>query len=180
MLGAFSCAPQRTPRDPSTIPTGADRRAVFAACDKGMHAAPATVTDLIGDHPLITAALVLTVILFALANRGRNKKAQTDDRRMFTGTQKQEAKRRAGGRCEHSSAGFRCKQPGQHADHIYPWSKGGATEMSNCQSLCARHNLQKSAKVPSPFYIHRLQRRRGRYFPPGVSPRVEWRLGRAH
>lgn len=145
-----------------------------------MFAASATVTDVVAAHPLITAAAVLLILLFLATRRRNDKKPQQDQRRMFTGPQKQEAKRRAGGRCEHSSVGFRCKQPGQHADHIYPWSKGGATEMSNCQSLCARHNLQKSATVPSPFYIHRLQRRRGRYFPAGVNPRVEWRLGRAH
>ena len=143
--------------------------------------ATTTVTELLADHPLGVGIAVLVLIIFiAVKARGGKRKAQTDQRRMFTSWQKQEAKRRAGGRCEHSSLGFRCKQPGQHADHIYPWSKGGATEMSNCQSLCATHNLQKSAMVPSPFYIHRLQRRRGRYFPTGTPVRVEWRLGRAH
>lgn len=33
-----------------------------------------------------------------------------------------------------------------HADHIVPWSKGGKTEESNCQVLCASCNLQKSNK----------------------------------
>ncbi|WIB65497.1 HNH endonuclease [Curtobacterium sp. MCBD17_040] len=140
----------------------------------------APLTAFVGSHPLVAAGVALALVVVAVARKGRGDgKPQTDQRRMFSGAQKQEAKRRAGGRCEHSSAGFRCKQPGQHADHIYPWSKGGATEMSNCQSLCATHNLQKSNHVPSPFYIHRLQRRRARYFPTGVSPRVEWRLGRA-
>ena len=31
------------------------------------------------------------------------------------------------------------------ADHIKPWSKGGKTEMSNCQMLCKFHNNEKKA-----------------------------------
>ena len=33
-----------------------------------------------------------------------------------------------------------------HADHIMPWSKGGKTELSNCQMLCRECNSQKSDK----------------------------------
>lgn len=33
-----------------------------------------------------------------------------------------------------------------HADHIQPWSKGGKTEESNCQMLCAAHNESKGNK----------------------------------
>lgn len=32
------------------------------------------------------------------------------------------------------------------ADHIIPWSKGGKTEISNCQMLCKHHNRSKGAK----------------------------------
>ena len=31
------------------------------------------------------------------------------------------------------------------ADHIKPWSKGGKTELSNCQMLCKFHNNEKKA-----------------------------------
>jgi len=35
-----------------------------------------------------------------------------------------------------------------HFDHILPWSKGGSsTTDENIQLLCARHNLEKSAKI---------------------------------
>ena len=51
--------------------------------------------------------------------------------------------------------------------------------MSNCQSLCAPHNLAKSAQVPSRFYMKRLAARRAKYFPAGVNPQVEWRPGKA-
>jgi len=33
-----------------------------------------------------------------------------------------------------------------HADHIIPWSKGGKTELDNCQMLCITCNLKKSNK----------------------------------
>lgn len=29
------------------------------------------------------------------------------------------------------------------ADHVSPWSKGGATEESNCEMLCVTHNRDK-------------------------------------
>ena len=29
------------------------------------------------------------------------------------------------------------------ADHVTPWSKGGATDISNCQMLCRTHNRAK-------------------------------------
>ncbi|MEY4630035.1 MAG: hypothetical protein RIQ81_155 [Pseudomonadota bacterium] len=46
----------------------------------------------------------------------------------------------------------RCRQCGAndnlHFDHILPWSKGGTSLMAeNIQLLCARHNLQKGARL---------------------------------
>ena len=29
------------------------------------------------------------------------------------------------------------------ADHVTPWSKGGATDIRNCQMLCKTHNRAK-------------------------------------
>ena len=34
-----------------------------------------------------------------------------------------------------------------HADHKIPWSKGGKTELDNCQVLCVQCNLSKSNKL---------------------------------
>jgi hypothetical protein len=34
-----------------------------------------------------------------------------------------------------------------HADHIYPWSKGGETSIANGQALCSNCNLIKSNKI---------------------------------
>ena len=35
------------------------------------------------------------------------------------------------------------KLPEMDADHVTPWSKGGATDISNCQMLCRTHNRAK-------------------------------------
>lgn len=32
------------------------------------------------------------------------------------------------------------------ADHVTAWSKGGATDISNCQMLCKSHNRAKGNK----------------------------------
>jgi 5-methylcytosine-specific restriction endonuclease McrA len=151
-----------------------------------MNAIDSALTDTSGfigffvEHPsaLLVIALVIAVILITRAVR-RALPVTKDDQRLFTSFQKQETKRRAGMRCEHSALGFRCSKPGEHADHVYPHSKGGMTAMSNCQSLCAPHNLRKSAQLPSKFYMLRLEKRRAKYFPEGVDPRVEWRQGRS-
>jgi hypothetical protein len=138
------------------------------------------ISGWIFDNPIIALIIVGGVFIGAIARTAAGKRpVAKDERRMFTAQQKAEAKRLAGGRCEHSTLGFRCGTPGAHADHIYPWSRGGATAMTNCQSLCAKHNLQKSAQIPTRFYVKRLEKRRRGYFPAGTSPTVEWRLGLA-
>lgn len=134
------------------------------------------------DVPWAVIALVALVILLLTQSRQsrRNHRRQTDPQRTFTKEQRQRGAYRCGGQCEHKTLlGRRCTRPGEHGDHIYPWSFGGATAMSNYQHLCARHNLAKSNHVPSKLYIWRLERRRRHYFPEGEDPRVEWRMGRA-
>lgn len=134
---------------------------------------------------VLGAAAVLLLALYGkyrkqFKNRRRSH-GNTDGKRLFTPAQKAEGARRAGnGRCEHKHPiWFRCFRKGAHGDHIYPHSRGGATAMSNLQMLCPKHNLAKSATIPSPLYVWRLERRRARYFPQGVSPKVEWRADRA-
>lgn len=114
-----------------------------------------------------------------LAGRGSGDRYSRDPRRAFTPNQRLAANRRAGGRCENSTFGFRCRQQGSHADHVVPWSRGGATELSNCQWLCQTHNLRKSNTVPSFVYLGRLERRRRSYFPPGEATQIVWRMGAA-
>ncbi|WP_159600721.1 HNH endonuclease [Agromyces humi] len=127
--------------------------------------------------------IVVALVLIGLAiggGRYRGRPDQLDSRRRFTDAQRREGSRRAGdGRCEHKLPMWvRCRKTGTHADHIYPHSRGGQTTLSNLQMLCPHHNLAKSDKIPSALYVWRLERRRTRYFPAGVSPKVEWRRGR--
>lgn len=51
----------------------------------------------------------------------------------------------ADGRCEKCGAEL---AEGWHADHIHPWSKGGATDMDNGQALCPSCNLKKGDSPP--------------------------------
>ena len=145
--------------------------------DNALASATAFIHFLIAN-PVLVALIVGVFIAVALFRAAAKRRLPaTDDKRMFSGPEKAECKRRAGNRCEHSQFGFRCRTPSAHADHVYPWARGGQTTMSNCQSLCATHNLRKSATIPGKFYITRLEKRRHRYFPAGVSPKVEWRQG---
>lgn len=47
---------------------------------------------------------------------------------------------------------YRCRLCGSHldlhVDHIFPESKGGRTELSNLQTLCAPCNTKKGASIP--------------------------------
>lgn len=49
------------------------------------------------------------------------------------------------GKCTICGKHFEIDQ--MHADHIYPWSKGGRTTLENCQMLCTNDNLRKAAQV---------------------------------
>ncbi|GAB3161689.1 hypothetical protein GCM10027059_12500 [Myceligenerans halotolerans] len=96
-----------------------------------------------------------------------------DPRRDYPGPVRREAFGRAGGRCEYTSIpGVRCRRAAEHADHLHPWSRGGATTLANAVASCARHNLVKSDRILAPSVIWALQQRRRRYFPPGADVRA--------
>lgn len=38
------------------------------------------------------------------------------------------------------------KLDGMDADHVSAWSKGGKTDISNCEMLCKTHNRAKGNK----------------------------------
>ncbi|ACV79091.1 HNH endonuclease [Nakamurella multipartita DSM 44233] len=133
--------------------------------------------------PPVTAAgaAVAALVLIRLVRSARQRMPViTAPRRAFTAAERREGLARSGGRCEYKHPLWRrCRQLAAHADHVYPWSRGGWTARSNLQMLCQRHNLVKGAKPPSRLYLWRLRRRRRRYFPPGAARRIEWRGHRA-
>lgn len=51
----------------------------------------------------------------------------------------------ADGKCSNPECGSEL-QPGWHADHVQPYSRGGATELVNGQALCPPCNLKKGTK----------------------------------
>ena len=62
------------------------------------------------------------------------------------------------------------------ADHVYPWSRGGPTVVSNGQALCHHHNRRESNLRPPWWYVLSLERRRADYVPSGVEVRVLARM----
>lgn len=63
--------------------------------------------------------------------------------RIIPSAVKQEVWKRDGGRCAQCGS-----EENLHFDHIVPFSKGGTSLLSdNIQLLCARHNLEKSARI---------------------------------
>ena len=124
--------------------------------------------------PLIIGLIVLTA---PLPGRG-----PASHRRDPWRTFKYDARRmvfaRAGNRCEAAALVFfgRCSEAAADADHVYPWSRGGATVVSNAQALCRGHNRSKSNLKPPWWYVLLLERRRRDYFPAGADVKVCGRL----
>ncbi|MFI8778082.1 HNH endonuclease [Brachybacterium paraconglomeratum] len=131
------------------------------------------------QHPWLLVPVAVTLLAgVVLASPAGGACESRDPRRGFTVAERREAFERAGHRCEHKALLWhRCTNTPTQGDHIFPWSRGGRTAMSNQQALCPFHNSRKSGTVPTRMYILRLQWRRRRYFPAGVTPRVHWRPG---
>ena len=69
----------------------------------------------------------------------------------FTKEQKRELWQRQGGICPVSKREIPIGEMFDHtlwqADHIYPFDKGGLTELDNGQLICAKENNEKSNKT---------------------------------
>lgn len=68
--------------------------------------------------------------------------------RAFDERTRQEVYLKQKGLCNHCKQKFDIKD--MQADHKVAWSKGGKTEISNCQMLCAKCNNNKSARAENP------------------------------
>jgi len=70
-----------------------------------------------------------------------------DQKRSFDDYEKCVIWRRDNGICQYPHCGLSVSWSDFHADHIYPWSKGGPTTIKNGQVLCRKHNLEKGSKI---------------------------------
>ncbi|HZJ83801.1 MAG TPA: HNH endonuclease signature motif containing protein [Clostridia bacterium] len=62
--------------------------------------------------------------------------------RAFTESQKRQVYEKQKGICKNCGEHFKFKE--MHGDHITPWSRGGKTDIENCQMLCQECNRRKS------------------------------------
>lgn len=122
-------------------------------------------------------AVAVLVAVGALAQRlsgfERRWAGEKDPQRMYSVEQRRVIHGRAGGQCEYTGWGWqRCPRASEHADHLHPHAKGGATSLLNGVASCATHNTSKGAKILPKSKVRSLERRRRRYFPEGVDVRV--------
>jgi hypothetical protein len=135
-----------------------------------------------GLRPYVPVLALLGALLVVLASplpgRGPRLFQRRDPWRGFKFTTRRAVMTRAGGRCEAPTflVWGRCHDPATEVDHVYPWSRGGPTVVSNGQALCRTHNRRKSNLRPPWWYVLSLERRRAAYFPPDVTVRVLGRM----
>lgn len=128
------------------------------------------LTNAVTENPLLLAVAGFFALVAVIHRVNSNRKKPTDPSRLFSAIQRIEGFARAGGRCELEILPFiRCRRDAHHGDHFLPWSKGGSTSMGNFVAACARCNTSKGSKVPTAFATFRLEMRRRRYFPQGMT-----------
>lgn len=131
------------------------------------------------QFPLLAVVVVALILLAApLPGRGPRMFTTNDPWRSYRFGPRDSVMHRAGGRCEAAAflAWGRCREVATQVDHVYPWSRGGATIISNGQALCQDHNRRKSNARPPWWYVLALERRRTGYFPPGTDVQVHSRM----
>jgi hypothetical protein len=127
---------------------------------------------------LALVGVLLLVLTLRMPGRGPRMFQRRDPWRGFKFASRRAVLERAGGRCEGPLllVWGRCRAAASEVDHIYPWSRGGPTIVSNGQALCREHNRRKSNLRPPWWYLVSLERRRAGYIPPGTETRVFARM----
>lgn len=122
---------------------------------------------------VVPLVVVGAVLAFPMPGRGPVSRRR-DPWRTFKFGARATVMERAGGRCESSLflAWGRCGDPAVEADHVFPYSKGGPTVVSNGQALCRSHNRRKGSMTPPWWDVLALEKRRRAYFPEGSDVRV--------
>jgi hypothetical protein len=161
----------------------ADLLRTWAARDRLLFVTDSALTPLLDGLRAYVPLLVLVgVLLLLLASplpgRGPRMFQRRDPWRGFKFSARRAVMTRAGARCEAPMllAWGRCPDAATEVDHIYPWSRGGPTVVSNGQALCRTHNCRKSNLRPPWWYVLSLERRRTAYSPPDVTVRVLGRM----
>ncbi|TAK69122.1 MAG: HNH endonuclease [Actinomycetota bacterium] len=123
----------------------------------------------------VVVGLLLLILRMPLPGRGPRFFRRLDPWRTFRFDARRVVLAHAGNRCEAPllMAWGRCQSTAEEVDHIYPWSRGGDTVVSNGQALCRSHNRAKSNRTPAWWYVVSLERRRRRYYPAGHRGRVK-------
>ena len=143
---------------------------------------PALTSLLDGVRPILPLLIpvgdVLIVLTAPLPGRGPRVLQRRDPWRGFRFGARREVLDCARGRCEGALvlAWGRCRDAASEVDHVYPWSRGGPTVVSNGQALCRGHNQRKSNLRPPWWYVLSLEHRRAKYFPAGCETRVLARM----
>ncbi|GAA1937517.1 hypothetical protein GCM10009689_17620 [Brevibacterium antiquum] len=127
------------------------------------------VVTWLSAHTAATFVLAAVLIVIVIARAMARRTSTTDPTRLFTSDQRREGMVRAENRCEMPKLFglMRCRRRAEHGDHFFPWSRGGATTMSNYVAACAKCNLAKSNHVPTRLTTGLIALRRRRYFPDG-------------
>ena len=111
----------------------------------------ADVTALLGDPAVGSRKGVYEYVLGGKADHKLLAIRIFDEKTKATKYQQQTAQAKAAGtsNCPLCAVGNNANktkiysQAEMDADHVAAWSKGGATDLSNCQMLCATHNRAK-------------------------------------
>lgn len=130
--------------------------------------------------PSLVAMAAIGLVLFGpMPGHGPGYPRRRDSWRSFRFDARRVVMARAGQRCEGPLffAWGRCRELATEVDHVYPWSKGGATVLSNGQAMCHSHNRAKSSITPAWWYVLSLERRRRKYFPEGTDVKVHAAMG---
>jgi len=99
--------------------------------------------EIIDDRKVFKFKLHITDLTIDQKEQRKQEVTDLDHNRMIPTAIKLEVWKRDNGKCVTCGS-----SDNLHFDHILPFSKGGTSlKADNIQLLCARHNLQKSAKI---------------------------------
>jgi hypothetical protein len=90
------------------------------------------------------------VLLMDLYSIPKSIMTDLDPERLFSAYIRRKAWEKQGGVCPRTGKTIPESEINNHdlwaADHVIPYSKGGKTELENCELVCKTYNLKKSAK----------------------------------